>query len=202
MNIILASFSDEMISCWKHEFRSTSNVEIYHGSIFDIESDAIVSPSNSFGFMDGGLDEKISEFFGNEIQKRVQEQIKLQYFGELVVGTSLIIDTHHPKMPYLIVSPTMRVPMELGTDSVNIYLATRAALLLSIHGRFDNGVAVREKVKTITFSAMGTGVGKVHPSLCALQMRKAYDVTQEPILLPKNWIEAKKQHELLLNKIS
>jgi hypothetical protein len=31
-------------------------VSIHHGSILDLDIDAVVSPANSFGFMDGGID--------------------------------------------------------------------------------------------------------------------------------------------------
>ena len=29
---------------------------VHRGSIFDVACDAVVSPANSFGFMDGGID--------------------------------------------------------------------------------------------------------------------------------------------------
>ena len=34
------------------------------GSILEVSTDALVSPANSFGYMDGGLDLLLSEHFG------------------------------------------------------------------------------------------------------------------------------------------
>jgi O-acetyl-ADP-ribose deacetylase (regulator of RNase III) len=53
MKIYLADLSDGLIQAWKKVFVDQQDIEIYHGSIFDLKADAIVSPANSFGFMDG-----------------------------------------------------------------------------------------------------------------------------------------------------
>ena len=39
---------------------------------------AVVSPANSFGFMDGGLDYKLSERFGWALQERLQRRLAVQ----------------------------------------------------------------------------------------------------------------------------
>ena len=71
MKIVLADLQTEVIHAWLAVAKEIKCVELYHGSIFDIQCDAIVSPANSFGFMDGGLDMAISQFFGWHVQERL-----------------------------------------------------------------------------------------------------------------------------------
>ena len=60
MNIVLADRQKVVVEAWKDALGRSANVTIHHGSIFDVACDALVSPANSFGFMDGGLDLRIS----------------------------------------------------------------------------------------------------------------------------------------------
>ena len=143
----------------------------------DVTADAIVSPANSFGFMDGGIDMLYSRRFGWQVQDRLQELIKEHHHGELLVGAAEIVETD-AHIPFLIAAPTMRVPMILR-DSVNPYLAARAALLLVKHGTFKagefRGTRVCEVVHSIAFTGLGTGVGQVGWAVCAHQMRLAIE---------------------------
>ena len=43
--------------------------------------------------MDGGVDLAITNFFGVDLMKRVQERILRDYLGEQPVGTSMIVET-------------------------------------------------------------------------------------------------------------
>jgi O-acetyl-ADP-ribose deacetylase (regulator of RNase III) len=200
MKLIFCDLNAQMIKAWNKSFSEDPIITIHHGSIFEINSDAIVSPANSFGFMDGGLDLQISNFFGWHVQERLQEIIKKKHYGELLVGCAEIVETDHKKIPYIISAPTMRVPMILK-ESVNVYLATRAVLLLVKYGTFSNGSLIREKVKKLAIPGMGTGVGRFSYEICALQMKKAVDnFFYEKYHFPKTWYEAQKNHQLLYRK--
>jgi O-acetyl-ADP-ribose deacetylase (regulator of RNase III) len=200
MKIILADLQVSVVNEWKKQLSGDPNISLYQGSIFDVEADALVSPANSFGFMDGGLDMLISKFFGWHIQDRLQTIIKHKYHGEIIVGEAEIVPTDHPKLPFVISAPTMRVPMILGHESVNVYLATRAVLLLIKYGKFNDSTLVSEKVKSVVFPGMGTGVGKVPPEICARQMKQAI---QDVIIhneFPQSWSDAQKRHQLLYSE--
>jgi len=175
MNLIFCDINANLIDSLRKYFKQDPNMKIVHGSIFDVDCDAIVSPANSYGFMDGGLDLRISQFFGWHVQENLQEIIKEKHHGELLVGCAEIVETDHDLIPYVISAPTMRVPMILK-DSVNIYLATRAVLILVKFGKFSNGTFINEKVKTIAIPGMGTGVGRVPYDICALQMNYYIEV--------------------------
>lgn len=195
MKLILIDIVPDVVSAWRDHFHGYSEVSVQLGSIFDVECDALVSPANSFGYMDGGLDLCISEFFGWHVQERLQQLIRDEHHGELLVGNAEIVPTDHPRVPYVISAPTMRVPMILE-ESVNVYLATRAVILLVRHGRFPDGRVISERVGTIAIPGLGTGVGRVRPTICARQMKAAVDdVLRQGAVFPSTWQEAQRQHQ-------
>ncbi|MEG4420242.1 macro domain-containing protein [Microcoleus sp. LAD1_D5] len=197
MQIVLATLDDGLVRAWESTCGSMENVKIHRGSIFDVKCDAIVSPGNSFGFMDDGLDLEISEYFGGQVLERLQKLIQDRHHGELLVGMAEVLDTDHAEIPYLIVAPIMRVPTVLR-ETVNVYLATRAILTLVKFGSVPDGTPVKHIIETIAIPGMGTGTGKVPPHICANQMK----VALEEILLskyefPQSLLNAQRCHHLL-----
>lgn len=155
---------------YKREFRDYPEVNIVLRDSLSPNSDAVVSSANSFGFMDGGFDYKLSEYFGWDLEKRLQEKIKREYCGELLVGQAVVIETGNQRIPYLISAPTMRVPRALSNDSVNAYLATRAALSV-----IENFNKEKKKISHVSFPLLCTGIGEMPTTTSARQMRTAYD---------------------------
>lgn len=197
MNLILVDLQPDVVSAWQEVFSGYPQVGVRSGSIFEVECDALVSPANSFGFMDGSLDLHISQFFGWHVQERLQQLIRGKHHGELLVGAAEIVPTDHPRIPFVISAPTMRVPMILS-ETVNVYLAARAVILLVLHGLFPDGRAVSEAVQTVAMPGMGTGVGRVSPSICARQMKAAVDeALRRRLAFPSSWHEAQARHQRL-----
>ncbi len=199
MNIILTSVDDALADAWERFCGDLPFVSIHRGSIFDLSCDAVVSPANSYGFMDGGIDALYTLEFGWQVQEHLQALIHEKHYGELLVGAAEIVETGDPRLPFLIAAPTMRVPTILR-DSVNPYLAARAALLLVKHQEFTEGTYAGEKVSdfvgSIAFPGLGTGVGRVGPNTCARQVRAAIDAVllgQEPF--PMSWVDAQHRHQ-------
>ena len=56
LKIILTAVDDGLADAWERHCGDVDNVVVHRGSIFDVTCDAVVSPANSFGFMDGGID--------------------------------------------------------------------------------------------------------------------------------------------------
>lgn len=170
----LCALDPEMARAWQAHFGSQQNVWIHEGDILTRRADAILSPANSFGFMDGGVDLAYSQFFGWELQERLQETLRRDHGGELPVGGAVIVPTHHSEIPYLVSAPTMRVP-DIVADTVNVYLAFRAAL-----------IAVRNagSIQTLLSPGMGTGVGAMPFDRAARQMFAAYS---EVVLGDTKW---------------
>ncbi|MDQ2829023.1 MAG: macro domain-containing protein [Chloroflexota bacterium] len=201
MEIILAAVDEPLARAWEQFCGDIDGVTIFRGSILDVACDAVVSPANSFGFMDGGIDALYLDYFGLDIQMRVRRLIYERHHGELVVGAADIVETSDERIPYLIVAPTMRVPMVLH-ESVSAYLAARATLLLVLHGLFPvggrQGQRVADHITTIAFPGLGTGVGRIGANTCARQVRAAIDdVVRGQYTMPQSWAEASERHQLL-----
>ena len=200
MELILVDLNTDLVKAWRKFLDSYGYVRIVQGSIFEVDCDALVSPANSYGFMDGGLDLAISRFFGWGVQERLQQQIQEKHHGELLVGTAEAVPTNHPGISYVVSAPTMRVPMIL-TESVNVYLAMRAVLLLIKFGKFGDGEKIADKVRKIAIPGMGTGVGRISPEICAWQMKTAIDeVLEGGPRFPATWHEAQTRHQLLYTR--
>jgi O-acetyl-ADP-ribose deacetylase (regulator of RNase III) len=201
MKIILSAVEPELVTAWERFCGDLEFVEIHQGSILTLSCDAVVSPANSFGFMDGGIDMLYSQHFGRQVQERLQRLILNKHQGELLVGAAEIVETGNLQIPYLIAAPTMRVPMVLR-NSVNPYLAARAALLLVKHGAFASGhlkgEPVASFVDSLAFPGLGTGVGRVGPNTCARQVRAAIEeVIMGKHEFPQSWADAQKRHQQL-----
>ena len=187
MKIILIAIERKLVDAWKEFFGTADNVFIIEDDITKIECDAVVSPANSFGFMDGGLDFALSERFGWDLEKRLQRQIKELPEGELLVGQAIIMETGDKVVPYLISAPTMRIPTNFNIDtSINAYLAMKAIL---IKAKNDN------RISSVAIPGLCTGVGRMQPMISARQMFLAY---QEIILGQRmdfaTFAEAQKYH--------
>ncbi len=201
LKIILVAVDDRLEAAWRKCCGDLDNVAVVRGSILDVKCDAVVSPANSFGFMDGGIDMVYSQYFGWHVQERLQTLIREKHHGELLVGAAEIVDTGNDAIPFLIAAPTMRVPMILS-DTVNPYLAARAVLLLIKYGKFGSGIlageAVSDAVTSVAFPGLGTGVGRVHPDTCAKQLRAGIDdVLFQNREFPSSWAYASEMHQRL-----
>lgn len=189
MHFTFVDTNQEVTDAWARVFADVPQVQIVHGSIFDYPADALVSPANSFGYMNGGIDFAISKHLGWHLEKELQQRIRTAYYGELLVGQADILPTGSPLFPYLIAAPTMRTPMTI-TRGPNVYQSMRAILLLLLHGTLPTGEPVRSKVRSVAIPGLGTGVGQVRPLVCARQMRIAWeDIMRQQYATEAGWLE-------------
>lgn len=101
MEIILLATNQYQAECFEHAFLDYPNVNVFYGLFEELDSfDCLVSPGNSFGLMDGGMDAAITKYFGDQLQQRVQKEIINNFYGEQPVGTSFIIETNNNHIPY------------------------------------------------------------------------------------------------------
>ena len=170
LTIHLRDISSAVTSAWEAAFADAPEVEVSCGDIFAAKADAIVSPANSFGYMDGGIDLVYSRFFGWELESRLKAFLLEHHFGELPVGQAVVVPTEHAAIPFLVSAPTMRVPASISR-TVNVYLAFRAALLaVSKHNE-----SASTPIASLLVPGLGTGVGEVPPERAARQMKQAYN---------------------------
>ncbi len=179
----LRDLGEPLVEAWNREFAGVRTVTTSCGDIFsmepgpiapgapiDVKADAIVSPANSFGFMDGGIDAVYTYQFGHGLQERLQSLIRDEHGGELPVGQAAIVSTDHADIPWCISAPTMRTPRDVS-DTVNAYLSFRAALR-SVLSHNRSG---RPRIDTVLCPGMATAVGRMPVGRCAKQMRAAWE---------------------------
>jgi O-acetyl-ADP-ribose deacetylase (regulator of RNase III) len=202
MKLILTALQEPLAKAWEQCCGDLDVVIIHRGSLFDVPCDAAVSPANSFGFMNGGIDLFYSRHFGWHVQERLQAAIRERHHGELLVGQAEVIATDNAAVPYLIAAPTMRMPQTVR-ETVNPYLAARAVFLLWKYGRFPDGPLadqpLADHIETIAMPGLGTGVGSVEDLACARQVRAALDdVLLDRFAFPSTWVDVLARHEAFL----
>lgn len=99
------------------------------------------------------------------LEKLVKKTISALPEQELLIGQAIVLPTDDSVIPYIIIAPTMRVPMSFNiSTSVNAYLAMKAILL----------AAQKNSFKKVAIPSLCTGVGKMDPEISANQMHIAY----------------------------
>ncbi len=181
MKIYLLDINKEMTDAWSKYFESTG-AEVVNEDFATFmnkhpDTEAIVSPANSFGLMDGGYDKAITDYFGLQLMKDVQAAILKDWFGEQPVGTSISVvirSKHFTKQigeektlelhPLLIHTPTMRTPEQI-VDYRIVYQCMRTTLI----------EAINQEVDSIVIPAFGGCTGKVPCEVIARMMFLAYE---------------------------
>ena len=181
MDIYLLDRNKKITDAWEEAFVPLadyeSNLFIVNDTLNDFLTnhpniDGIVSPANSFGIMDGGYDKAITDYFGKDLMRDVQDFILSKWYGEQPVGTSMTVPICSRRIinhldiecyPILIHTPSMRTP-EIITDSRIIYQCMRTTLI----------EAKKQEVGSIVIPAFGGLTGKVPCDEIAKMMLLAY----------------------------
>lgn len=185
VSLVLFDQNEAVVDAWSDVFLDGmyegENVAIRHAKLDELtDCDGIVLPGNSYGLMTGGLDLVAKEFFGQVLEATVQKVIHEYFLGELSVGSAfpLTFEEDDPSpFSVIVYAPTMRTPTTLaGTD--NVYRATLAALQVVN----ANKAVHSNKDFTVAMPGMGTGSGKIDPTVAAMQMKAAWDKFCNPEL--------------------
>ena len=181
LKLILVDPNPGLCDAFRERFKTSQNVEIVTGIFERLPAfDCMVSAANSFGLMDGGVDAAITRFFGDELQVRVQKRIVDEFLGEQPIGTSIIVETMHPKHPFIAHTPTMRVPMAIAhTDHV---YSAMWAMLLAVR---QHNLQSEKQINIVACPGLGTSIGQVPHRQAARLMALAY----EHFLSPPKYID-------------
>ena len=74
-DVVLCDILPNLVREWRRVFAAHPDVEIQCGDLLEVEADAYVSPANSLGIMDGGIDAALSARFPR-VDARVQAAIR------------------------------------------------------------------------------------------------------------------------------
>ena len=160
----LVDLNPRVVAALRSRFSAFPEVHILHGDLLQVARHVAITPANSQGFMDGGIDRVYAAFFGPRLVARVRDTVLRQTEGCLPVGAAVLVPTQHPVIPHLILAPTMSTPEHVPAS--NAYRALRAALRLSgAHPELDGDWFC---------PGLTTLVGGVDPEDAAREMAEAY----------------------------
>ena len=174
----------------------------------DVHFDAIVSPANSYGRMDGGFDDALSKVFspGNDylaLTRVVQGVLNNEWKGFAPPGTTTLVDLQHETLNqglwgcrYMAVCPTMKIPQGVRWDKEVVYeciwtlLAAidkhnvKVASSSSTNAGAGSGSEHRE-IQSILMTPLATLTGRWSPDKWAAQL----------VIAIRHFIEAQKNAE-------
>jgi O-acetyl-ADP-ribose deacetylase (regulator of RNase III) len=170
LRVVLVDINPRVVEAWRAAFADTPGIEIRKGSILDEEVDAWVSPTNSRGRMDGGVDAAVKRHLGAGIQLRVQRAIRDRFAGSMPVGSAVCVPSGavHPK--FVISTPTMESSSENVSETLNVALACAAAFQ-AIHRQ---NAEAPHSIASVALVGMGAHTGRVPARVCANLMWSGY----------------------------
>ena len=180
--LVMVTLEAEAVAALSHFFGTTPGVEVVKGSILDQEGsvDAFVSPANSTGNMDGGIDLVYANHFGWSVGRPYHSANPLQlaidaHCGErpsgaqLPIGEALVVPVVPAKpartVKFLVATPTMRIPGQIEKRSRTVYTAALAAF---------RAWRASPSVRAVAMPLFGTGYGGVPVWVAVAQMWEAF----------------------------
>lgn len=137
--------------------------------------DIVISPSNSFLSMSGGIDKTYADLFPgieeklrNKLINKKYEKSQIKYKGTkyiLPIVKILIAKTNNSRCQFIMSSPTMIMPRDISKTN-NVYECMKAILkkLISI-----------DVPIIIACPCLGTGIGNMNPEESARQIIWAFE---------------------------
>ncbi|MGV9601628.1 macro domain-containing protein [Streptosporangium sandarakinum] len=175
LRVVLADISAKVVESWRAAFADEPEVEIHKGSILGRKVDAWVSPTNSRGRMDGGVDAAIKRHLGAGIQLRVQRAIRDGFGGSLPVGSAVCVPSGAVEPRFLISTPTMEESVQDVSETLNVALACAAAFQ-AVHMQNDREPG---SIGSVALVGMGAATGRVPARVCANLMWAGYTLFKE-----------------------
>jgi O-acetyl-ADP-ribose deacetylase (regulator of RNase III) len=73
-------------------------------------ADAVIAPTNGFGYLDTGIEGAFARRFGRRLQRTLQERIESEFDAELEVGHAVIVASGDLALPFVVVTPCASFP--------------------------------------------------------------------------------------------
>ncbi len=170
LRVVLTDLNEHVVEAWRAAFADTPGIEIRSGSILDEDVDAWVTPTNSRGRMDGGVDAAIKRHLGAGIQLRVQRAIRDRFAGSLPVGSAVCVPSGAATPRFLISTPTMERSSQNVSETLNVALACAAAFQ-AVHQQNRKAPG---SIRSVALVGMGAQTGRVPARVCANLMWTGY----------------------------
>lgn len=131
------------LSLSRIEFRTpvASHADLYRSLLGDIPgvsvvdgpllegcvADAVIAPTNSFGYLDAGIDSAFARRFGRRLQRSLQERIGCEFDAEMPIGQAAVIPSGDLALPFVVAAPATQFPGVIAVEPM-IYRSLFAAL--------------------------------------------------------------------------
>ncbi|MFE2875271.1 ADP-ribosyltransferase domain-containing protein [Streptomyces roseus] len=175
LRVVLTDVNERVVEAWRAAFADTPGIEIRRGSILDEDVDAWVTPTNSRGRMDGGVDAAIKRHLGSGIQLRVQRAIRDRFAGAMPVGSAVCVPSGAAVPRFLISTPTMVESSQNVSATLNVALACAAAFQ-AVHRQNREAPG---SIRSVALVGMGAQTGRVPARVCANLMWTGYTLFQD-----------------------
>lgn len=163
VKVVLVDINPKMIKAWRETFEECPEVDIVQGSMLEQPVSAWVTPTNSLGRMDGGLDLVIKNHLGQKVESTLQSEIKSRYGGKLPIGHAVCQPTGRLQPGFLISTPTMVGSSEDVSDTMNVALACAAAFqAVNMQNERQPG-----SIRSVALPGLGANTGRVPVEICA-----------------------------------
>ncbi|CAB9515728.1 Macro domain [Seminavis robusta] len=180
--ILCAHTNQSLRDAWAKTFSDIDGVNVAeNGDLFQNPATALVSPANSYGYMDGGIDAFFTPALGYDVEEQLQNKMSELGRYKTEIGDALLLpviqssNDNKVYWDYWISAPTMVTPMVLKKKSRNAYLAFRAVLRVVQKHNQTAGEKHQTPITSVGVPGLGTGIGAMDPMESARHMREAYD---------------------------
>ncbi|EME39317.1 hypothetical protein DOTSEDRAFT_75139 [Dothistroma septosporum NZE10] len=179
----------------------------------DLRLDAVVSPANSYGRLDGAFDDALARTYGPKddygwITRKAQKVLYEKWRGFAPPGTCTVVPLDHDQTTsqsrtstrnpwdtkYLLLCPTVRIPDVVEWDVEVVYECVWSLLCaVDNHNRdvrastFAGSSTGAKEINTILMTPLGTGVGGISPQRWAEQCVIAMKQYVEAVEHPETW---------------
>lgn len=198
----------------KHRLPNSVPIQIHNSALeqvpASVQFDAIVSPANSYGLLDGAFDDAISRAFSPRddyaaLTHAAQARLYEQWRGFAPPGTCTLVRIPHDFAArsrnvwgtrFVALCPTMRTPAPVQWDREIVYECVWS-LLCAVdnhnrdlrRGRADDG---EDEIRSLMMTPLATGVGRISAETWAAQavlaMKHFTEASEDPVKWSRlNW---------------
>jgi len=137
--------------------------------------DAVIAPTNSFGYLDGGVDHAFAMRFGPRLQRALQSRIADEHEGEMPVGEAAIVATGDFLLPFLVAAPATRLPGSISVEPLLFSAMTAAFRAIARWNAADEG----PMIENVVLPDIARMIPGWHPDRLVLQLREAIEAWNE-----------------------
>ena len=181
--INLCDINPKVVAAMQKEFAWAPKLVITNGDALQQEVDALICPTNSFGFLEIGFANAVRSHYTANIEIALRQFIEEKHRGDMPIGYAYIYEA--PKanqarpLRYVVFAPVARAPGIDISNTLNTYYAFMAALL-AIEAHNQAASERYQLIESVAAPAMGAGYSKMPADRAARQMKAALDWVNGP----------------------